>query len=125
MHRRFFAPCFLLIGCLAFAGATHAQADKGWFGFKVNVDVDGIFNPVLRSAVVIEIIADSPAAKGGMSAGDEIVGVEGIVIAGRPAKEVQALMQKHPGEKLRMELKRANGASYAADLIAVTPPKTP
>src|SRR5215831_16839896 len=111
-----FALC--LIGWSGLAGEG-----GGWFGFVINVDTSMFsLNPVLHSATVTKVVAGSPAAKGGVTVGDQIIQVEGVAIAGRRAKEIKPLMQKAPGETLHLQMKHPNGSIYSASLIAETKP---
>ena len=101
-----------------------AGTDKGWFGLVVNVDGSGFsFNPVLRSVTISKVIAGSPAATQGLASGDQVTEVEGLVVAGRRAKEVELVMQKSVGETLHLRLKRPNGEVYSAVLVAAAKPK--
>jgi C-terminal processing protease CtpA/Prc len=121
-HRRFSVTAFAalwLIGSSALAGGS-----GGWFGFTVKVDAS-IFslNPVLRSAAVTKVVPGSPAAKGGVTAGDQILQVESVVIAGRRAKEIQPLMQKAVGETIHLQMRHPDGNVYSASLVAQAKPE--
>jgi C-terminal processing protease CtpA/Prc len=101
-----------------------AGESGGWFGFTINVDAS-IFslNPVLRSATVVKVVAGSPAARGGVTAGDQIIQVEGVAIAGRRAKDIKPLMQKAAGETLHLQMKNTNGNIYSTSLVAQAKPQ--
>jgi S1-C subfamily serine protease len=81
--------------------ASHA-AENGWFGFALPA---------------------SPAAKAGLSAGDMIVEIEGIVVEGAKADTLKAAMQKSAGETLRLKIKR--GADASQDVSLIAGPKPP
>ena len=110
--------------CLMLTLQADAGAGKGWFGLVVDVDGSGFsFNPVLRSVTISKVIAGSPAATQGLASGDQVTEVEGLVVAGRRAKEVELVMQKSVGETLHLRLKRPNGEVYSAVLVAAAKPK--
>lgn len=102
--------------------ASHA-AENGWFGFALAIDADGIFNPKLRSIKIDKIFPASPAAKAGLSAGDLIVEIEGIIIEGAKADTLKSAMQKSVGETLRLKIKR--GADAPQDVSLIAAPKPP
>ncbi len=82
-----------LSAALLLASHAYATPEKGWFGFVVEVSAPGFsFNPTLRSVTVSKVIPDSPAAKGGLARGDEVIEMEGLAIADHKAKESQAVM---------------------------------
>jgi C-terminal processing protease CtpA/Prc len=101
--------------------ASHA-ADKGWFGFALNIDADGILNPKLRSIKIDKIFPDSPAAKAGLSTGDIILEIEGIVVDGAKADSLKAAMQKSAGETLQLKIKRGADAPRDVSLLAAPKP---
>ena len=54
---------FLVAGALLFAPLGAHAAEKGWFGFALAIDADGILNPRLRSIKVDKVFPASPAEK--------------------------------------------------------------
>jgi S1-C subfamily serine protease len=109
----------VLLAALLVALNSYGAPEKGWFGFGADVSAPGFsFNPTLRSVTVSKVLPGSPAAKGGLAQGDQVIEVEGLPIAGHKAKEVQAVMHKAVGETLHLKLKRSNGEIYAAALVA-------
>jgi C-terminal processing protease CtpA/Prc len=102
--------------------ASHA-AENGWFGFALAIDAEGILNPKLRSIKIEKVLPASPAAKAGLSAGDMIVEIEGIVVEGAKADTLKAAMQKSAGETLRLKIKR--GADASQDVSLIAGPKPP
>jgi C-terminal processing protease CtpA/Prc len=102
--------------------ALHA-AEKGWFGFVLAIDADGILNPKLRSIKIEKVFSASPAAKAGLAPGDMIVEIEGIVVEGAKADTLKAAIQKSVGETLRLKIKR--GANAAQDVSLIAAPKPP
>jgi C-terminal processing protease CtpA/Prc len=94
-------------------------AEHGWFGMRVKVDGTGFFlNPTIQ-----EVVPDSPAAQEYLAAGDQIIEIEGRVVAGKKAKELEPLMEKAVGEALHLRIKRADGKLFSAVLIAAPQPK--
>jgi C-terminal processing protease CtpA/Prc len=91
-------------------GMSPTAAAKGKLGFVTEVDVSGVFRPVLKHVKVASIVPGSPAEAAGMKPGDYIVEVNGRAIAGAPAKEMAAQIRGiRPGEQLRLKLKRGSG----------------
>jgi C-terminal processing protease CtpA/Prc len=120
MNRRY-ALALLIVAALSFSALPSYAAEKGWFGFALAIDVDGILNPKLRSITIDKILSASPAAKAGLSAGDMIVEVEGIMVEGAKADALKTVMQKSVGEPLRLKIKR--GADAPRDVVLVAAPK--
>jgi C-terminal processing protease CtpA/Prc len=108
---------------LLFLPLASIAAEKGWFGFAMNIDADGILDPKLRSIKIEKIFPASPAAKAGLSPGDIIVEIEGIVVEGAKADTLKAAMQKSVGETLRLKFKR--GADASRDVALVAAPRPP
>jgi C-terminal processing protease CtpA/Prc len=122
MNRR--SPLILLVAAaLLFSPLGSHAAEKGWFGFALAIDAEGILNPKLRSVKIDKIFPASPAAKAGLSAGDMIVEIEGIVVEGTKAETLKAAMQKSVGETLRLKIKR--GADASQDVALIAAPKPP
>ena len=99
-------------------------AEQGWFGMGVKVDGDGFFlNPTVKSATIQKVIPASPAAQQNLAVGDQIIEIDGHVVAGKKAKELEPLMEKAVGETLRLRVKRPDGKLFSAVLIAARAPK--
>lgn len=104
--------------------ALQAADERGHLGFAISVDGDGpLWNPVLKSAKVAKVTPASPAAGAGLVPGDLIVEVEGRVVAGAKARELEPLMKKKPGERLALKVRRANGAVQELVLVAAAQPR--
>ena len=102
---------------------VRGEEAKGFFGLGVAIDGEGFFlNPTQRSVTVQKVEPKSPAAGAGIAPGDQIVEVEGRTVVGAKAKELQPLMQKKVGEALHLVLKRPNGGTFKAVLIAIAKP---
>ena len=112
------AGALLLV--LPHSAATEFQ--RGRLGFTVYVQVDGSYaKPVLKSVHVQEIEPGSPADVGGLKVDDEIVQVEGKALAGANAREVAAMVQVPPGERLRLVVRRRDGSERHVTLVAGPP----
>lgn len=120
-HRTYRRSALALIAAIAAiaAGAVCADEPTGTFGFLAKIDADGIFNPTLKSVFVQSVQPSMPAAIAGVVAGDRIVEVEGIEIAGASASTMAERMKKKPGDTLMLRLLRANGDTYHVTLTAV------
>jgi C-terminal processing protease CtpA/Prc len=121
MNRRSQLILIVAAGFLFSPLGAHA-AEKGWFGFALAIDADGILNPRLRSIKIDKIFPASPAANAGLSTGDMIVEIEGIVVEGAKADALKTAMQKSAGETLRLKIKHGTDASQDVSLIAASKP---
>jgi regulator of sigma E protease len=72
------------------------------------------FKPVLP-AIVDEIIADSPAQRGGLQVGDEVVAVNGVAV--QAWDDFVEIVHKSPGKVLNLQVKRQS----VVRAIPVTP----
>jgi C-terminal processing protease CtpA/Prc len=116
-YRRRFA--IVLIGLLVFAPLSQAAEVK--LGFSIRLEGEGFFlNPVVKRLFVEEVTKGSLAETAGMKAGDEIVKIEGQVVAGKRALSLQGFMKLNPGETRTMRLKHADGTEFEA---RITKPK--
>jgi len=116
-YRRRFA--IVLIGLLVFAPRSQAAEVK--LGFSIRLEGEGFFlNPLVKRLFVEEVTKGSLAEAAGMRAGDEIVKIEGQVVAGKRALSLQGFMKLDPGETRTMRLKHADGTEFEA---RITKPK--
>jgi C-terminal processing protease CtpA/Prc len=113
----------LAAAVLLFSPLASQAAENGWFGVALAIDADGILNPKLRSIKIDKILPASPAANAGLSAGDMIVEIEGIVVEGATADTLKTAMQKSVGETLRLKIK--HGADVSRDVSLIAAPKPP
>jgi C-terminal processing protease CtpA/Prc len=108
---------------LMFAGKADAAGEKGWFGIGVAVETEGFFlDPTLLAVKIDKVVPSSPAATAGLTAGDSVIEVEGIVVAGARARDVQAAMDKGIGESLHLRVKNINGVARVLTLKAAARP---
>ena len=120
MQRRHLASFAVALALLSANAGVHA-AEKGWFGFVISADADGWLHPVVKSITVSKVFPDSPAAKAGITAGDSVVEVQGIAVAGGAADTLQAALKKAVGETLRLKI-RHGGDIREVSLMAVAAP---
>ena len=114
----------LLLATTILSAGTAVAADRGFFGFALRTDFDGSFwNPVLAAAAIDKVVIGSPAARGGLLAGDLLLEFEGIAVpgaAGEELKKLKAILDKdtQAGDQRHMKLRRASGDIYSATLVA-------
>lgn len=115
----------ICLAAISTAGASIASGSEGWFGLALNVDAGGFFlSPTVRSAKVIAVVPNSPAAMQGLKVGDQLLEIEGLQVVNGDAKRLQAAMEKKVGDMLRLELQRPSGEIYVAVLTAAKQPNT-
>lgn len=113
----------LLFLALSLLCAVAVGAEKGWFGFAISVDADGLsLNPTIRSVTVQSVLPSSPAASSGMAAGDVIVEVQGVVVAGARADVLKAAMQRSVGETLHLKISRGSRETRELSMVAARKP---
>jgi C-terminal processing protease CtpA/Prc len=99
-------------------------ADRGFFGFGLRTDFDGSFwSPVLASASISLVAPDSPTAKSGITLGDTLIEIEGLLIPGAKdehLKKIKAILEKDArvGDQLHLKLRRNTGQEYSVTLTA-------
>lgn len=114
---------FLAAAALSVAPTSLHAAEKGWFGFALNIDAEGLsLNPRLRSIKIEKIFPASPAANAGLASGDMILEIEGITVEGAKADTLKAAIQKSVGETLRLKIKHGADAPHDISLIAAPKP---
>jgi S1-C subfamily serine protease len=120
-HRFGHALAILLLGLVLSGGAM--AGERGYFGFAPEVSAGGFFlNPTVKRIAIHSVAPDSPAARGGIRAGDEVVDVEGVAVVGSKALKLRGLAEREVGQTLHLRLRRPDGAVYAVALVAVKRP---
>lgn len=99
------------------AGANDAQ--KGYFGFELSIDADGIFNPKINSVKVRGVTPGMPAAAAGIAAGDEVLAINGTAVPGAKAGDLRPFMERSVGDKALFRMRRADGSAFEVQLTAV------
>ncbi len=114
----------LLIAISAFSTpVVNAAEEKGWFGLSFNVETEGFsFNPTIQSVKIEKVVASSPAAQAGLAAGDVVVALQGIAIAGAKADDLKAAMKKSVGDTLRMKVKHGAAEATEIQMVAISKP---
>jgi S1-C subfamily serine protease len=119
------AACTAMAAVLLWLCAQPAAAldpNRGRLGFTVYVDVDGSYlKPILVSVRVQAIDPGSPAEASGLKVDDQILRVQGKPVEGANAREVAAMVQVPPGEKLRLQVRGADGAERHVTIVAGPP----
>ena len=120
-HRFGHALALLLLGLVLSGGAM--AGERGYFGFAPEVSAGGFFlNPTVKRIAIHSVAPESPAARGGIHAGDEVVDVEGVAVVGSKALKLRSLAEREVGQTLHLRLRRPDGAVYAVALVAVKRP---
>jgi carboxyl-terminal processing protease len=70
--------------------------------------------------LVVRVLNDSPAEGAGMTAGDEIVTVDGVGVSGLTVDEVVAKVRGPEGTPVTLELKGTDGAARSVTIIRAT-----
>jgi C-terminal processing protease CtpA/Prc len=97
-------------------------SEPGWFGINYRVVAEGLFTPVIRSATIIGVAPNSPAARSEIRVGDEVLEVQHVVIAGQQKRTLIALAHKSVGETIHLRLKHETGETYVIALTAAARP---
>lgn len=97
---------------------------SGYLGIAVAVSGEGAFwNPTISAVKVQKVNANSPAARAGIAAGDEIVEVQGKPVVGTKARELQPYMELGIGDTLRLVVRKPTGELQPLSLRAEPRPQ--
>ncbi|MFH1474922.1 MAG: S41 family peptidase [Chloroflexota bacterium] len=66
--------------------------------------------------VIVRVLRESPADRAGVTAGDEILTVDGVSVAGLTVEEVVPKVRGPEGSKVSLELKGTNGATRSVTI---------
>ena len=89
----------------------------------VEVDGEGFFlNPTLKTVTVKSVVPGRPASVAGIKPGDQIIEVDGKLVAGAKARDLEPLMKKNVGEKLSLRVQRTSGEILAVTMVAAAKP---
>jgi C-terminal processing protease CtpA/Prc len=104
------------------AAAVDIDPNRGRLGFTVYVEVDGSYaKPFLKSVRVQEIEPGSPAEAGGLRVEDVILQVQGKPLAGANPRDVAAIVQVPPGERLQLVVRSVDGQERQVTIVAGPP----
>ena len=99
--------------------ATAWAGERGYFGFSMSIDAEGMFwNPTLKAVKIEKVTPQSPAAKAGIAAGDYIVEIEGKQVAGAKADTLKPYLERDIGQATRLAIKKPSGETVALTLVA-------
>ena len=114
------APVALLVLAISLttqsAQSVGAESTPKPIGISVEVDTDSMFGGRVNKIVVTKVAPESQAKAAGVTAGDEIVQLEGKAIQGIEAKALKPQMEFAPGKPKRIGLKRNDGSLYEITL---------
>ena len=123
MNRRHAGALLMVCAAALSPFAATAADEKGWFGLSFSVETEGsFFNPTLQSVKIEKVAPASPAVAAGLAAGDVVVSLQGMVVAGGKADEFKAAMKKSVGETLRFKIKRGTAEPHEVLLTAAAKP---
>lgn len=103
-----------LAGSLAPLRPGQAHAAETPMGFSVSVRASGLLNPVAEAVVIQRVTPGSPADAAGLRAGDTVVAIDGVAVAGLDAARLRPLLALQAGEARRWQLRRADGSTHEA-----------
>lgn len=116
MNRRHFS-LLSLSSLIPLARAGQPQpTSRPTLGFSLHLEASGLLNPTITRAVVKRVVPDSPAQRAGLSAGDELLAIDGVPLPGAEAGQVRSMLSFTPGSARRLALRRPDGARYEATL---------
>lgn len=94
-------------------------AAKPLMGFAVSFKTDGFFSKTLTGAEVISVRPSSPAASAGLKVGDRVIELNGNLIKGANAAELQKkIASMKPGEHLVLKVERSGKGLLSIDIGA-------
>ena len=108
--------------------AIASQIASGQASSTVHIGPTGMLGVQLQSqggegALVENVLAGTPAANGGLGAGDVITAVDGNGIA-TPSALTEVMLQHHPGDSVRVAWETPGGGQQSATLtLASGPPQ--
>jgi carboxyl-terminal processing protease len=118
----------------AIKGLTESVDDRGHTGYLTAeevkardeslsgtyVGVGAVLEEHDGRMLVVRVLHDSPAEGAGMLAGDEIVSVDGVGVAGLTSSEVSSRVRGPEGTEVTLELKGVDGATRSVTITRAT-----
>jgi carboxyl-terminal processing protease len=118
----------------AITGLTGSVDDRGHTGYLTPeevaardealsgtfVGVGAVLDEQNGRMLIVRVLHDSPAERAGLTAGDEIVSVDGVGVAGLSVDEVVAKVRGPEGTKVTLELKGTDGATRTVTITRAT-----
>ena len=109
----------VLVLLMSLCSVAAIAGERGYFGFVPSAKMSGFkLNPTVDSVHITKVLPDSPAARAGIAAGDLVLRVDGVEVAGQKALKLMGLTKREIGQTLRVELKRPDGQRYTVALVA-------
>jgi C-terminal processing protease CtpA/Prc len=98
---------------------AQAEPKPGTFGFAIYVDGEGFFlNPTLKTVTIKSVAPGRPASVAGIKPGDQIMEIEGTMVAGAKARDLEPYLRRSAGEKVTLQMRKPSGELYSATLVA-------
>ena len=102
-------PFLLILTTLFFAAVCHAQEPVAGIGVQVAM--------VDEKLTVMRVLPKTPASEAGLTAGQVIVMVDGVLTPGKSIEECIAKIRGLPGTKVRLEIiDPKSGIGFAREL---------
>jgi carboxyl-terminal processing protease len=109
----------------AIKGLTESLDDRGHTGYLTPdevkarddslsgtfVGVGAVLDQQENSIFIVRVLGDSPAERAGMKAGDELISVDGVGVAGLTVDEVVSRVRGPEGSEVKLELKSPAGVT--------------
>jgi S1-C subfamily serine protease len=114
---------WLLLLSLVSLCATAWAGEHGYIGFGLDVGTKGFFlSPEITSLKIASVGPGTPAERAGIRAGDVVLKVEDMLVAGAKALALKSRATREPGQVLHLQLRHADGQVYDVSMVAVKHP---
>jgi C-terminal processing protease CtpA/Prc len=110
---------------LAVTATLAGAAERGFLGISYSIDGEGfVFNRIVKSVKVNNVVLRSPASREGIRIGDEILEVDGKRIPGSRVSELKPLLDKQAGQTIRIVLRKSSGQTHTVRVaLEARPPE--
>jgi len=110
------------VAALFLAAAAHAGPGRLGFGFEV--ETDGLFSSTLKRITITSVAEGAPAQQAGLLPKDEVEAVNDVPVAGTPGGRLKGIIDAtHPGDHLRLKVRRTDGEHLVDITAGALPPK--